>query len=116
MLSILDRYFSREVLQTLLGVALILLLIFLSRLLVGYLAEAAAGEIPSDIIMTLMMLKTIKYLILILPLSLFLAILLVQGRMYRDSEMVAISACGVGIISLYNLFTSLLSLLGANND
>lgn len=101
MFSILDRYLAREVTQTLFGVAIVLLSIFLSRLLVGYLAEAAAGEIPSDIILTLIALKSIKYLTLILPLSLFLAILLVQGRMYRDIEMVAITACGVGIMRLY---------------
>lgn len=101
MLSILDRYIAREVILTLSGVALVLLLIFLSKVLVGYLAEAASGEIPSDIILTLMTLKSIKYLTLILPLSLFLAILLVQGRMYRDSEMVAITACGIGTLQLY---------------
>lgn len=101
MLSILDKYIAREVLQTFLGVTLVLMLIFLSKLLVGYLGEAASGEIPSDLIMTLMTLKSLKYLTLILPLSLFLAILLVQGRMYRDSEMVAITACGVGTLQLY---------------
>lgn len=107
MFSILDRYLAREVTQTLLGVAIVLLSIFLSRLLVGYLAEAAAGEIPSDIILTLIALKSIKYLTLILPLSLFLAILLVQGRMYRDIEMVAITACGVGIMRLYKPILSI---------
>lgn len=109
MFTILDRYLAREVMQTLLGVTLVLMLIFLSKLLVGFLAEAASGEIPSDIIMTLMALKSIKYLTLILPLSLFLAILLVQGRMYRDSEMVAITACGVGTMQLYKplLFVTL---------
>lgn len=101
MLSILDKYIAREVLQTFLGVTLVLMLIFLSKLLVGYLAEAASGEIPGDLILSLMMLKSLKYLTLILPLSLFLAILLVQGRMYRDSEMVAITACGVGTLQLY---------------
>lgn len=101
MLSILDRYIAREVLLTFLGVTLVLLLIFLSKLIVGYLTEAASGEIPGDIILILITLKSIKYLTLILPLSLFLAILLVQGRMYRDSEMVAISACGVGTLQLY---------------
>lgn len=101
MLSILDKYIAREVLQTFLGVTLVLMLIFLSKLLVGYLAEAASGEIPSDLILALMTLKSLKYLTLILPLSLFLAILLVQGRMYSDSEMVAITACGIGTLQLY---------------
>jgi lipopolysaccharide export system permease protein len=101
MVSVIDRYFIREVLQTLSGVTAVLLLIFLSNRLVHYLAEAAAGQLPSNVILTLVLLKSIKYLILLLPLSFYLAILMVQGRMYRDNEMVALQACGVGSSRLY---------------
>ncbi len=101
MLPVTDRYFAREILQTLLAVAIVLLVIFLSNRVVAYLAQAASGQLPARVIWTLVMLKTIKYLILLLPLAFYLAILLVQGRMYRDNEMVALQACGVGYGRLY---------------
>ena len=101
MFSILDRYLAREIIQTLLGVTLVLLFIFISNRLVRYLADAAAGELPADVIFLLLALKAIKYLILLLPLALFLGIMLVQGRMCQDNEMTAVSACGVGTIRLY---------------
>ena len=101
MVSVVDRYFAKEVLQTLSGVTAVLLLIFLSNRLVHYLAEAASGQLPSNVILTLGLLKSIKYLILLLPLAFYLAILMVQGRMYRDNEMVALQACGVGTSRLY---------------
>lgn len=101
MVALIDRYVAREVLQTLLGVLLVLLLIFLSNRLVRYLAEAAAGELPGEAILMLVALNAAKYLILLIPLGLYLAILLVLGRLYRDSEMAAMAACGVGGPRLY---------------
>ncbi len=101
MTSVIDRYLSREIFQTLVGVILVLLLIFLSNRLVRYLADAAAGQLPADVIFTLVALKTVKYLILLLPLGLYLSVLLVLGRLYRDSEMTALAACGVGTMRLY---------------
>jgi lipopolysaccharide export system permease protein len=85
----------------LLGVTVVLLLIFLSNSLVRYLGQAAAGQLPGDVIFQLVALKAVKYLILLVPLSLYLAILLVLGRMYRDNEMAAMGACGIGIMRLY---------------
>lgn len=101
MVKLLDRYFARQVLQSFLGVTVVLLLIFVSNRLVRYLASAAAGELPADAIVLLIGLKAITYLILLLPLGLYLAVLLVLGRMYRDNEMAALAACGVGVGRLY---------------
>ncbi len=101
MFTLIDRYVAREVLQTLFGVLVVLLLIFLSNRLVRYLADAAAGQLPGDVIFTLVALKAAKYLILLVPLGLYLSVLLVLGRLYRDSEMAAMSACGVGEPRLY---------------
>jgi lipopolysaccharide export system permease protein len=94
---IVFRYIGREVLGTLLGVLLVLLLIFLSNLLARYLGEAASGEIPPDAIFALLALKIPSYLLLLLPLALYFGVLLGLGRLYRDSEMIALAACGYGI-------------------
>ncbi len=103
MFSIIERYIAREIFQTLIGVSLVLLLIFISNRLVRYLADAAAGDIPSNLIFTLLALKSISYFITLLPFALYLAILLVLGRLYRDNEMVAINATGMGIGKLYKI-------------
>ncbi len=101
MFSVIERYISREIFQTLMGVLVVLLLIFVSNRLVRYLADAASGDIPSEIIFTLLGLKAIKYFIFVVPLAMFLAVLLSLGRMYRDSEMAALASCGVGVGKIY---------------
>ncbi len=91
---IIFRYLSREVLTTLLAVLIVLLLITMSGRFVKYLADAAAGELSADVLFLLMGYRLPNFLELILPLSLFLGILLAYGRMYMDSEMTVLTACG----------------------
>ncbi len=93
---IIERYILREVFQTFLGVTLLLLLIFLSGTFVRLLAEVAEGDYPASILFSLFALKGLSNLVLVLPLSLFLGVLLGLGRLYNDSEMAAMTACGVG--------------------
>ena len=93
---IINRYISREVLSSLGGVILVLMLIFISNRFVKFLSQAVSGEVHSDIIFQLLLFKMLVYFSIMLPLSLFLGILLALGRMYRDSEIVALSASGVG--------------------
>ena len=93
---IIDRYLAKEILLTLVGVAVVLLLIFLSARLVGTLAEAASGALPVNQILVLLALRNISNLEMVLPLSLYLGTILALSRMYMDNEMTALSACGVG--------------------
>src|SRR5690554_693466 len=69
--------------------------IFVSQKFVRVLADASAGEIPSNIVMQLLGLNLPGLAALILPLSLFLGILLAHGRIYADNEMTVLHACGV---------------------
>ena len=93
---IIDRYLVREVLATLLGVVAVLLLILLSVRLVRLFAEAAAGNLPVDVILIALGLKSIANLVFVLPLALYLAVLLTLIRLHKDSEMAAMAACGIG--------------------
>ncbi len=93
---IIDRYLAREVLQTFLSVLIVLLLIFMGRYFALYLADASAGEISGDIVAEMLFLRTITSLSVMLPFSLFVAVLLAFGRLYKDSEMTAMAACGIG--------------------
>ncbi|MBI5041397.1 MAG: LPS export ABC transporter permease LptF [Gammaproteobacteria bacterium] len=52
-------------------------------------------------IFTLLGLKSVDYLVVLLPLTLYLGVLLALGRLYKDSEMAALGACGVGPARIY---------------
>jgi lipopolysaccharide export system permease protein len=93
---IISRYLLKEVLASLLAVTIVLLLIFLSNQLVRYLSYAASGKIPADLVIRLMGFEIPYLLALLLPLGLYLGIILAYGRLYADSEMSVMQACGVG--------------------
>jgi lipopolysaccharide export system permease protein len=97
---VIKRYFFKEISLTLVGVVSILLLIFMSKHFVRYMSDAAAGELPTELIVQLLLLFTLSYLPLILPFALFIAILVAMGRLYKDSEITAMEACGIGIPSI----------------
>jgi len=92
----------------------VLLLIFISNRFIGYLADASAGDLSSEVILRLLTLKTLGSMVIILPLALFLSILLAFSRLYKDNEMVAMAACGVsvrkiyGTVSIFSLFIALI--------
>lgn len=92
---IIFRYLAREVLTSMLAVCAVLLLIILSGRFVRYLAEAAAGKLEASVLFTLMGFRLPSYLELIIPLALFIGILLAYGRLYVDSEMTVLKACGM---------------------
>jgi lipopolysaccharide export system permease protein len=79
----------------------VLLIILVSLQLARVLAQAAANNFPSDIVLTLIGLTSTSYLTLVVPIGLFLAIMLGLGRLYHESEMAAIQSCGVGPAGLY---------------
>ena len=90
------RYLSKEVFVTLVALTTILLLIFMSNQLVLYLNRAASGQIPGVFIMKLMMLELPNLLSLLLPLGFYVSLLVAYGRMYAESEMTVLQACGYG--------------------
>ena len=92
---IIRRYLIKETLKTQGAILFILLLIFFSQKLIRILSSAIDGSIPRDLIMPLLVLGVSNMADLILPLSLFLGVLVTFGRLYSDSEMVAMHACGV---------------------
>ena len=111
MLSRLDRYLLREVATTSLAVTGVLLVILLSNQFARVLGQAAQTGLPGSIVLTLIGLTTLQQLTVLVPIGLFLGIVLALGRLYHESEMTAMSACGVGPLSIYRpivLFTLLI--------
>lgn len=101
MLRILDRYVLREVALTWIAVTGVLLVILMFSQLARVLGQAAAGGFPRSTILSLLALTSLQNLSVLIPIGLFLAIMLSLGRLYQESEMAAMQACGLGIVRLY---------------
>jgi len=97
---IIRRYVLREVLQAFVAVLTVLVLVYVSNRFVGYLAEAASGRISGELLLEILFLKLVSNLVLVLPLALYIGVLLALGRLYKDGEIVAMSAGGIGTPSL----------------
>src|SRR5690554_1890877 len=94
-LNIVFRYLIRQIMVSMVAVSGILLLVFMSGRFIKYLGNAAEGEIPAGVLFSIMAYRFPGFLELILPLGLFIGILLAYGRMYLESEMTVLFACGV---------------------
>jgi len=99
--SILNRYVFRETLMTWAAVTVVLLLVLLTEQFAQVLGDAAGAKLPKEAIFALMGLGSVQYLTILMPISIFISIMLSLARFYRDSEMAAIMACGIGPASLY---------------
>lgn len=93
---IIIRYLVRETLKSQLAILFILLLIFFCQKLVRILGAAVDGEIPTNLVLSLLGLGVPEMAQLILPLSLFLGLLMTFGKLYTDSEITVMHACGLG--------------------
>ncbi len=89
------RYLTAEVLKSQLAVFLILMIIFVSQKFVVFLGDASEGGIPGKLVLSFVLLKLPQLASLILPLSLFLGIILAYSRVYADSDMTVLKACGI---------------------
>ena len=101
MLNRLDRYLLREVTVTFVAVTGVLLIVLLSNQFARVLGQAAANGFPASIVLTLIGLTTLQQLTVLVPIGLFLGIVLALGRLYHESEMTAMTACGVGPLRIY---------------
>lgn len=104
MFSTVDRYLMRQILLAWVAITAVLFLILLSVMLGRILQEVAQGLLAPGLLGTVVALKSVGALNLMMPFSLFMACMLVLGRMYRDSEIVVLWACGVGDAQLYRAF------------
>jgi lipopolysaccharide export system permease protein len=101
MSDILGRYVFREVSRTWVLVTLVLMVILITNQFADVLGDAAANRLPRDAILLVMGLTSMQYLTILVPVGLFLACMLSLARLYHDSEMAALMACGIGPVQLY---------------
>jgi lipopolysaccharide export system permease protein len=89
-----QRYVLREVVQTWLAVTGVLVAILVSNQLSRVLGQAAENQYGRHVVIDLIALGAVMNLSVIVPVGLLLAVVLTLGRLYHDSEMAALQACG----------------------
>lgn len=95
-LRTVDRYILREVGLSWLAVTGVLLAILVSNQLAQVLGQAAERGYPREVIFGLIGLMSIQNGTYVIPVGLLIGIVLALGRLYHESEMAALRACGVG--------------------
>ncbi len=91
---ILRRYIHKEIAEKLGWIIGLLLLIIMSNRFVRYLADAAAGALPADLVLQTLLMKMLSTLPKLMPIAVFLAVLLGLSRLARDRELTALSVAG----------------------
>ena len=92
---IIRRYLSLQVLGSTASVALVLTVILMSGRVIKYFGMAADGRMDVKLLTAVLLYRLPGFLELIVPLGMFIAILLVFGRLYLDNEMTVMSASGI---------------------
>lgn len=96
MLSILDRYFLRELAQTVAATAIVLLTVMAGSAFAHVLQQVAKGSFPASIMFEVLGLSMLDGLSNLLPVSALIGVLWALGRMYRESEMHVLASSGMG--------------------
>lgn len=101
LVTVLDKMIVGDLLKTLLSVLAVIVLIIVSRQFIRVLDEAIAGQVSNETLLSILGFKTIVAGSEFLPVALFMAVLMVLGRMYRDQEMAAVASAGGGSGVIY---------------
>lgn len=80
----------------------ILIFIGVGFRLTGYLQEAANGRFDAEVLWTLIALRLPEFVQIVLPFSLFLAIVVTLGRVHADQEFVVLVSGGMGPVRMIN--------------
>jgi lipopolysaccharide export system permease protein len=97
---IIDRYLRHEISVPFLAVSTVLVAIFVTFSLTRFLIDANAGLLHASEVVQLTFLKALISLEILLPLSLYLAVMIGLGRLYSDSEIYAMRASGISEMRL----------------
>ncbi|MFC3123266.1 LPS export ABC transporter permease LptF [Agaribacter flavus] len=109
------KYLLRETFKSQIAVFVILMSIFITLRFVRILGDATDGNVPADLVLGFITLYSPVLASLVLPISLFLGIMLAHGRLYVDSEITVLKACGVSewyitrIALVFSLFIAVIT-------
>ncbi|GGF47372.1 LPS export ABC transporter permease LptF [Aliidongia dinghuensis] len=92
---IIHRYLISEIVKPLAAILGILAALFASYSAAGFLSDAVNGLLPIDILAEMIALKALISLEVLIPVSLFIAVVLAFGKLNGDSEFIAMFALQV---------------------
>jgi lipopolysaccharide export system permease protein len=96
MLGIVDRYLLSEAAKVFSAIVAILVLVVASMLFLRTLEEVNVGALSAHLVINFLAFQVIRDMPNLLPPAFFLALLVSLSRFSRDSELIAMSACGIG--------------------
>ena len=88
------RYVAREIVLVFSGVLALLLIVGLGGRFIGFLQQAATGRFSAEALWLLLALRVPEFTQITVPFALFLALLLVFGRLHAEREYVALASGG----------------------
>jgi lipopolysaccharide export system permease protein len=100
-LGVLDRMIAVDLIKTVSAILAVLVIIIVSQKFIKVLAQAIEGNIANQTVFMLLGLKTIIVTSSFLPAAVFMSVLIVMGRMYKEQEIAAINSAGGGLFFLY---------------
>ena len=102
--NILYKSINLEVFKNFLGCLTILFILVASSRLLGYFDKSIAGNLESDLILSILILRAPELMNLLIPLSFFLSVLIALGRLYMDHEIYAYQSAGYSKIAFVKSF------------
>ncbi|MDJ0720764.1 MAG: LPS export ABC transporter permease LptF [Desulfobacterales bacterium] len=93
---IIRRYIISEITKPAANILLLMVAIFASYTAIVYLTDAVGGLMTPAQVGILIGLRVGMALEILLPVTLYLSVMIALGRLYKDSEMTALAACGLG--------------------
>lgn len=91
---LLDKYIFKELFKSQLVVLLVLLSIFVGQGIVRLMSESVVSGLPPRLIGLFLLYSLPDFLVYLMPLTLYVAIIITLGRICSDSEMVVMRAVG----------------------
>jgi len=113
---IIQRYLVKEIMLSFFGTLFVLLLIIVGNTFVRLLGDVSGGNLPVEVLGKLVSLQSINAVIKLAPIALLIGMMLAFGRLYRDHEVLALHASGIGPKQFYKgifLFVGPLTLVVA---
>ena len=93
---LVNRYLNREILTPLVTICTILVIIFAGYSVTRYLPDAANGLMTGKTVLAMVSLKVVIALEVLIPITLFMSVVTVLGRLHAESEIIAMQSCGLG--------------------
>ncbi len=94
---IIRRYIITEITKPAANILFLMVAIFACYTAITYFSEAGGGMATPGIVGKMIGLRIGMALEILLPTTLYMSVIIALGRLYKDSEMTALAACGIGM-------------------